>query len=130
MDISMGKMLKRRMVAQKKTNSVLKQKLKQKWMKIIAIDKMTLATAKKVESMSNDWQAGNISQPRVKTEEGAVVPKFDFQEIENKKKKSVDPMTALKMHHTLVIQAYRQVLEVAAIISFMFAFVLKTTLWT
>ena len=94
-DKKKAKKLKRRMAALEKGKD--NNELKQKLMEIgINAGKKSQNIAKEVESMGGSWQGGKVNKPGVKTDKGVVFSKFDFQEMEKEKKKSLDPATALK----------------------------------
>lgn len=94
-DKKKAKKLKRRMAALEKGKD--NNELKQKLMEIgINAGKKSQTIAKEVESMGGSWQGGKVTKPGVKTDKGVVFSKFDFQEMEKEKKKTLDPATALK----------------------------------
>ena len=90
-DKKKAKKLKRRMAAldKEKEGKELKQKLMQ----------IGINAGKKGSTIGKDAEAmgAKMTKPGVKTENGVVFSKFDFQEMEKEKKRqSLDPATALK----------------------------------
>ena len=90
-DKKKAKKLKRRMAALDKEKEG--KELKQKLMQIgINAGKKGSTIGKEAEAMG-----AKMTKPGVKTENGVVFSKFDFQEMEKEKKRlSLDPATALK----------------------------------
>jgi len=89
-DKKKAKKLKRRMAAMEKEKEG--KELKQKLMQI------GINAGKKGKDALRDAEGlgAKVAKPGVKTDQGVVFSKFDFQEMEKEKKKNLDPETALR----------------------------------
>jgi len=89
-DKKKAKKLKRRMAAMEKEKEG--KELKQKLMQIgINAGRKGKEALKEAEGMG-----AKVAKPGVKTDQGVVFSKFDFQEMEKEKKKNLDPESALR----------------------------------